>query len=277
MGVCVGTGGLLYHKATGEPLNAALFTAYSVLINIPGVAVTVENESPQGLIVSNLLFAVGLLTFAVFIGTVTDSISTKVEEVRTGNYAVVEKGHSVILGWNDQALPLLRQLAIVARDAEKSSKEYSLVAVLSEMPREDIQDAIQEAVADSNGKLRVVTREGSPADPNSLKLVAAQSARNVIVLHPGEGTTKLDPEAAKAVAVLGLTQQAGSKTRVVVQMVGTPEEDLAAIAASRREEAGALDSVQFHDGHASLARQLGQCAYQPNLSRVYRELFEQAR
>lgn len=96
--------------------------AYSVLINIPGVAVTVENESPAGLFVSNVLFAVGLMTFAVFIGTVADSISTKVEEVRTGNYAIVEKNHSVLIGWNDQAIPLLRQMAIVAKDGAKSSE-----------------------------------------------------------------------------------------------------------------------------------------------------------
>lgn len=137
-----------------------------MLINVPGVGVTVESESPAGLFVSNVLFAVGLLTFAVFIGTVADSISTKVEEVRfertskatttdepkwqhrsdgpgltvtcprvpftcplppqvrTGNYAIVEKNHSVVIGWNDQALPLLRQIAIVAKDAGKSSSEF---------------------------------------------------------------------------------------------------------------------------------------------------------
>lgn len=165
--------------------------------------------------------------------------------------------------------------------------EPSQVAILTEKSRDEIADAVEEAVSGSNGRLRAVLREGSPADPGSLKLVAAHAARRVIVLHQEEGDVGMPQEAAKAAAVLGLSPAAGARPRVVVQMVGSPEEDVAALAARQRAaalaggaaggSAGGSAEFRFMDGHASLARLLGQCAYQPDLARVYRELLQQAR
>jgi hypothetical protein len=42
----------------------------------------------------------------------SDEIASKVEEVKTGNSTVVETGHTVIMNWNAQLVPLLKQLAV---------------------------------------------------------------------------------------------------------------------------------------------------------------------
>lgn len=34
------------------------------------------------------------------------------QNVRSGNYSVVAANHTLILNWNDQTVPLLRQIAI---------------------------------------------------------------------------------------------------------------------------------------------------------------------
>ena len=39
-------------------------------------------------------------------------LSCNVQNVRSGNYSVVAANHTLILNWNDQTVPLLRQIAI---------------------------------------------------------------------------------------------------------------------------------------------------------------------
>jgi hypothetical protein len=45
------------------------------------------------------LHLVGLFTFAILIGIISDSISDGVASLRLGNFRVPESGHTVILGW----------------------------------------------------------------------------------------------------------------------------------------------------------------------------------
>ena len=61
-------------------------------------------------LVINTIFQLGLLTFAVVLGVVCNDISAAVESVQSGNYAVVESGHTVILNWNKLTIPILRQV-----------------------------------------------------------------------------------------------------------------------------------------------------------------------
>jgi hypothetical protein len=46
------------------------------------------------LIMSNLLYLIGLFTFALLIGIVSDAVSEKVEDVRHGNHQVLERVRS---------------------------------------------------------------------------------------------------------------------------------------------------------------------------------------
>lgn len=62
-------------------------------------------------LVINSIFQLGLLTFAVVLGVVCNDISAAVEAVQSGNYAVVESGHTVILNWNKLTIPILRQVS----------------------------------------------------------------------------------------------------------------------------------------------------------------------
>lgn len=61
-------------------------------------------------IVANIIFVSGLLTFAVILGIVCDDISSIVEEVRSGNYEVLEEGHTIVLNSNKQLGSVLRQV-----------------------------------------------------------------------------------------------------------------------------------------------------------------------
>ena len=264
----VAAGGALYARATGEPLPGALFTAYSVLVNTPFIP---DNEhGVVGLFVANVLFLLGLFSFAVFIGTVSDAISAKVEEVQAGNYSIVERGHTVLLGWNDQTVPLLRQMAACSAGGGATAR----VAVLADLPREEMEEAVA-PVLEAYPSFRVVVRSGKPMVPADLHRVAASTASRVVLLHPkAGGGGMLSPEEAKAATLLALCKAEGwaGASRVVVQMSGKPAHDLVALAAERRG-AAALGSVGTVDGHWALARQMAHCALFPGLGQVYEQIF----
>eukprot|EP00966_Prymnesium_polylepis_P274108 6332293-Prymnesium_polylepis.1 len=71
-------GGLLIQVATGGPSGEALFRSYALLNNAPG-SDTVDGEAGwRDRLVSNFLYLVGVVTFAVIIGVVGDAIGTSV-------------------------------------------------------------------------------------------------------------------------------------------------------------------------------------------------------
>jgi hypothetical protein len=45
------------------------------------------------------------------------------QNVRSGNYSVVTSNHTLILNWNDQTVPLLRQIAI--NRSERADNTYA--------------------------------------------------------------------------------------------------------------------------------------------------------
>lgn len=57
---------------------------------------------------SNVLYLIGLFTFALLIGIVSDAVSEKVEDVRHGNHQVLERvrspnqshAHCLLLRWS---------------------------------------------------------------------------------------------------------------------------------------------------------------------------------
>ena len=70
---------------------------------------TSEPSLAAGVVV-HAVYVLGMLTFAVVLGIVTDDIGSAFDAMRRGTHTVAETGHTVVLGWNRQALPLLRQV-----------------------------------------------------------------------------------------------------------------------------------------------------------------------
>ena len=103
------------------------------------------------------MFLVGLFSFAILLGLVTEAITSKVEDVKRGNYKVCESGHTVILNFNDQTVPLLRQMAQAVAEGRDMS---DTVVILTEGDRENIDETIENA--DLGKRLNVITRSGNP-------------------------------------------------------------------------------------------------------------------
>ena len=100
-------GGWIYSKVGTEAdnLGDATFKAYSLLNDIPGADACAEETLPAKLL-AQMLHIVGVFTFAVVLGIVSDGISTKVESVRLSNDRVLESKHTVVLNWGGRSRSL---------------------------------------------------------------------------------------------------------------------------------------------------------------------------
>jgi len=271
------------HATRSGTMKNAMYFAYALMNDIPGTDLHQE-DSFAGLLVSNLIYSFGMVTFAVFLGVVCDEIQDMVHEVKTGNQRVVESDHTVVLNWNDQGIQLLKQMAIAKEEGRKLYKKP--VVILSSDDKDDLDRAISDALEGS--RLKVVTRHGQPFALADLDRAAAHSAKTIIVLH-GEGSGGSDDpgfseEIKKASAIVALNKGKEGQT-VLVQMKGPlpPEEDIvrksiieAKLVDAARGLVGnkARDFVRLHSSDR-VGDIFAWSALQPGLSRALNDIMIQ--
>ena len=158
----------VYKHVSDSDWNEAIANAYYWLNDVPGADSTAE-ESLKTTVVAQLIVFCGMFTFAILIGVVSDEIASKVDEVRNGNHKVYEKNHTVILNWNDQLIPLLKQIAVAKQEGIGFDKP---IVLLADMEKETMDNVIQDELADSP-PLTVVTRQGQAHNSQDLDRVNA--------------------------------------------------------------------------------------------------------
>ncbi|GLC54210.1 hypothetical protein PLESTB_000835200 [Pleodorina starrii] len=159
----------------------AMLRCYLMLNNVPGADITGEKDVRTALLL-NLMYTVGLLTFAALIGLLGDDIKGAVEAARLGNFRVPERNHTVVLGHNRQLVEVLRQVALVRADRGAAAFPGQLV-VLSDRDRASLEEFLLDALGPA-AAAGVVTRQGSPLKVADLQRVSAGHARTVILLAP---------------------------------------------------------------------------------------------
>jgi hypothetical protein len=268
--------------------------SFYLLNNVPGADATADESLKRATVTQSIVF-VGMFVFAIIIGIISDEIASKVEEVKTGNSKVVETDHTVVVNWNSQLIPLLKQMAVAK--AERAGTFDKPVVLLADLDKETMDEELAEAL-DGCPPLTVVTRRGTPFDAEDLAKVNAAFARRVIILHPSDdggggggdsgGDAGVDEkylefqrqqreEAHKATVVLNLLAAGGAGPDIVVQMPNRiPEnQDLVAHALkiTRREgaaglAAAAMPYVQVH-GSENTGKICAFSAFQPGSAHVF--------
>ena len=134
-----------------ESWTDALANSFYLLNNVPGAdATTDEWDTPSGQrrgFVTQFIVFVGLFVFAIIIGIISDEITAQVEEVKTGNNKVVESDHTVIVNWNSQLVPLLKQMAVAK--SERAGTFDRPVVLLADVDKELMDETIGEALEES--------------------------------------------------------------------------------------------------------------------------------
>ena len=148
----------------------------------PGTMAYDIDSSPLYKATAILAAMLGVVIFSALIAFITTALDQKLNQLRKGHSKVVEEGHTLILGWNERVVEILREL-ILANESEESP----CVCILSSRPKEEMDDYLGVHLPDTKNT-RIVTRSGTESSLVNLEIVSVNACRSIISLarcNPG--------------------------------------------------------------------------------------------
>jgi voltage-gated potassium channel Kch len=201
----------------------------------------------------------GIFIVSILIGTITSGLESRLDELRKGRSRVLERDHTLILGWSSKVYSIVGELLIANRN-----QRAPRIVILSPRDKVDMEDDIRAKFPDL-GNTRVICRSGDPLDLDDLAVVDPHGAKSILVLAPEIE----NPDIYVIKSVLAITNNpARREGRYHI---------VAEIRDAKNEEAAALvggDEAVFVRGEDLIARLTAQTCRQSGLSVVYTELLD---
>ena len=176
-----------------ETLNSLAEIPWRVYVAVmEGSAAETDGDSNWlAKLTSILAVMVGLILFSSMVAFITSVFEAKLDELRRGRSLVLESDHTLILGFGDRILEVIRELI----EANESEPDASIV-ILAEDDKEEMDNIIRDNISDF-ATTRVITRSGVVTNINNLKKVMAESAKSVIIMN---SAASWRPESEKTLA-----------------------------------------------------------------------------
>lgn len=202
----------------------------------------------------------GLIIVASLIGIISGAFDSKVEELRKGRSRVLERDHTLILGWSSKVFPIIHELVIA-----NESRGKSAVVVLADRDKVEMEDDIKAQIG-KTGKTKVIVRSGDPMNLAELAVASPNEARSIIVLAPEEDD---DPDSVVIKTTLAVTNNPSRKDGSY-HIVGELQQE------SNLEAARLVGKDEAHWVLANdlISRIMVQTCRQSGLSVVYGELLD---
>lgn len=202
----------------------------------------------------------GVLVVASLIGVISAAFDDQITKLRKGKSAVIESGHTVILGWNPKVFTIISEL-VVANESERKPA----IVVLADRDRVDMEEEIKEKVG-STANTRVICRSGDPLDQDEILRANPFEAKSIIVLSDDEAA---DPDAMTIKTTLALTNHPSR-----------PEGEISVVGEVRHPSNLGIaqlvgkDEAQWVLPLETISKLTVQTCRQSGLSRVYSELLQ---
>ena len=137
------------------------------------------SAGPVGFLAVMLVITlVGIFMVSIFIGIITTSIETRIHALRKGRSQVIDRDHTVILGWDDHIYSILSELVIA-----NQSRKHACIVILGERDKVEMEDDIRARLGNT-GSTEIICRSGSPIEMVDLEIVNLNQARAIIILPP---------------------------------------------------------------------------------------------
>ena len=127
----------------------------------------------------------GIFVMGTLISILTTTIDGKINQLRRGRSRIIESDHTVILGWSEEILVLIKEL-VIANDNHPNS----CITILADADKIEMEDKIR-AVLDAQCKTRIVCRSGDPALILDLDLISVNTAKSIVILGSADDTSGL--------------------------------------------------------------------------------------
>lgn len=209
-------------KGTGSMIRALLFTTIFMVLFLAflliifgesdecsplhaiwdSFATAINAEIPSSsdgslffIIINAIAAIIGLFFTSILIGIITNGIETKLQNLRNGNAEILEKNHTIILGWNDTTFAILveimesnlnreMQTVVVLDNAcEKAEMDDQVCTFIAEKDKE------RKRIAKKNHEIfipyakytQILCRCGTTAHYSNLENCNIQNCKSIIV------------------------------------------------------------------------------------------------
>jgi len=224
---------------------------------------TISNDPIDARILMFTLTATlgGITIVSIFIGVISTGVMDKLNDLRKGRSFVVEKNHTVILGWSFQVFQIISEL-IIANENQK----HPVITILAEKDKAEMDDEIAAKVGNTQNT-KIICRTGNPIDLRDLEIINPHESRSIIICAPDSA----DPDSNVIKTILAITNNPHRKPLPhlyhIVAEIRNPRNVAIAEIAGR-------DEVQLVVFDYLISRITSQTCRQPGLSVVFTELLD---
>ena len=201
----------------------------------------------------------GIFVISTLIGILNTGLEGKLAELRKGRSRVIERDHTVILGWSQQIHTVISEIVAANENQPRRS-----IVILADRDKVEMEDEIRARVG-TTGRTKIVCRSGSPMDVDDLRIPSLSSARAIVVLAP-EGD---EPDADVIKSILAITNHPDRRTEpyhIVAEIRDRANVEVARMVGR--------DEVELIMSEEVISRITAQTCRQSGLSVVYAELLD---
>jgi len=194
----------------------------------------------------------GLAVFGLLVSIINNAMRSRIETLRTGETSVKERGHTLILGWNNRIFTVLRELAHLEPGLR--------VVILAPKEIGKMENALRVAGI-GNERVTTILRSGVPSNLRELERVAMDQADSIIILSTDDD----DRDSIKTLVLLaGERHWRRGSPAMTAEIVREENHELAKIAARNR--------VHIVSSSRVISKVIVQTIRNPGLAAVYNEL-----
>lgn len=201
----------------------------------------------------------GIFILSTLIGVLGSGIENKLDELRKGRSFVIEKDHTLILGWSSKIFTIISELVIA-----NENQKHPCIVILADKDKVEMEDEIRDKIENLKNT-KVICRSGIPNDLTDLSIANPFASKSIIVLAAEEGNA--DPLTIKT--ILALTNNPKRRE--------APYHIVAEIREEKNLEVAKMvgkDEVELVLTADIIARIMVQTSRQSGLSVVYNELMD---
>lgn len=210
-------------------------------------------------IIGSLITLGGIIFFASILGLTVDIVREKMDSLRQGKSKIVEKNHTLILGWTEKTVHIIEELC-----KANESEGGGVVAVLAPVTKEQMEVELQlQLPVKCRRGTRIVFRTGSPLVAGDLIKVSVHMARAIIILSYTGNADQADSEVLRTLLSLRSLYN-HLQGHVVAEVRDIDNEPLVKLVGGT-----AVETMVSHD---VIGRLMLMSVRQPGLAKVYEAL-----
>lgn len=201
----------------------------------------------------------GIFIISTLIGVLGSGIEGKLEELSKGKSFVIEKDHTLILGWSSKIFTIISEL-VIANENQKNPR----IVILADKDKVEMEDEVRSKIEDLKNT-KVICRKGSPNDLLDLAIANPHQAKSLIILAPEKGNA--DPLTIKT--ILAITNNPNRRVEpyhIIAEIKDQKNLEVAKMVGKDEVELILTDDV--------IGRIMVQTSRQSGLSIVYTELMD---